>query len=152
MKRVATVIGTAGMLVAGLTAAVALGSGSGAKDGTVSTTTTSESTTTTAESAVPKVWLCHHTGSWKHPYHLIHVSGHAVAALRRHGDVDPGAGNTCPTAQPAGTTQHGKSGEGHGDSGQAGATHGNSGSQGKSTNGDDAAEGNDDSTTTTTNL
>jgi hypothetical protein len=139
MKRVVTVIATAGMLVAGLTAAVALGSGNGAKDGTVS-----ESTTTTSASTLPKVWLCHHTGSWKHPYHLIHVSGHAVAALRRHGDVDPGAGNTCPTAQPAGTTHHGNSG-------QAGATHGNSGSQGKSsTNGDDPADSNDDSGDTTT--
>ena len=157
MKRVATVLGTAGMLIAGMTAAVALGSGSGAKDGSVSTTTTvattTVDTTTTAEVAVPKVWLCHHTGSWKHPYHLIHVSGHAVAAHRRHGDVDPGAGNTCPTAQPAGTTQHGKSGQAHGNSGQAGATHGNSASQGKSNNGDDAADSDDDSgdKTTTTN-
>ena len=108
MKRVATGIGTAGLLAAALTAAVALGSGSGVKGGTVSTTTTNATT------AVTKVWLCHHTGSWKHPYHLIHISGHAVAAHRRHGDVDPGAANSCPTTQPAGTKQHGKSGEAHG--------------------------------------
>ena len=106
MKRAATLIGTAGLLAAGMTAAIALGSGSGARDGTVSTTTTNA---TVAETAVPKVWLCHHTGSWKHPYHLIHVSGHAVAAHRRHGDVAPGAGNSCPTAQPAGSKQHGNS-------------------------------------------
>ena len=85
MKRVATVIGTAGLLAAGMTAAVALGSGSGARDGTVSTTATNATTAQTT--TIPKVWLCHHTGSWKHPYHLIHVSGHAVAAHRRHGDV-----------------------------------------------------------------
>ena len=107
MRRVAIVLGTAGVLAAGAAAAVALGSsarsGGSLKDATVSTSTTTEQ-------SVPKVWLCHHTGSWKHPYHLIHVSGHAVAAHRRHGDVDPGAGNTCPTAQPAGTKQHGKSG------------------------------------------
>ena len=142
MKRVATVIGTTGMLVAGMTAAVALGSGSGTKDATASTTTT-------AETAVPKVWLCHHTGSWKHPYHLIHVSGHAVAAHRRHGDVDPGAGNSCPTVQPTGTKKHGKSGEAHSKSGQAGATHGNSASEAKSTNGDDAADSTDDAGDTT---
>jgi hypothetical protein len=110
MRRVAIVLGTAGVLGAGVAAAVALGSSSSLKDGTVSTTTTTEQ-------AVPKVWLCHHTGSWKHPYHLIHVSGHAVAAHRRHGDVDPGAGNTCPTVQPAGTKQHAKGGA-------AGKTHG----------------------------
>ncbi len=126
MKRVATVIGTAGLLAAGMTAAVALGSGSGARDGTVSTTTTNATTAQTT--TVPKVWLCHHTGSWKHPYHLIHVSGHAVAAHRRHGDVDPGAGNSCPTAQPAGTKQHGKSGE---DRGQSGKAHGKSAANGK---------------------
>jgi hypothetical protein len=38
-------------------------------------------TTTTAPS---KVWVCHHTGSWKHPYHLIHISTHALPAHRRH--------------------------------------------------------------------
>ena len=140
MKRVATVIGTAGLLGAGVTAAVALGSGSGVKAATVSTTTTNAATT-----AVPKVWLCHHTGSWKHPYHLIHVSGHAVAAHRRHGDVDPGAGNSCPTTQPAGTKQHGKSGEDHG---QAGKPHGNSASNGKPANDKDDADDNDDHTTT----
>ncbi len=125
MRRVATVIGAIGALAAGLTAAVALGAAGGARDSTVSTTTTSET-------PVPKVWLCNHTGSWKHPYHLIHVSGPAVAAHRRHGDVDPGAGNSCPTTQPAGVAQHGKSGQAHGKSGEAGSTHGTAGSPAKS--------------------
>jgi hypothetical protein len=130
MRRVAIVLGTAGVLTAGVTAAVALGSGAGAKIATAPTSTT-------VEMAVPKVWLCHHTGSWKHPYHLIHISGHAVAAHRRHGDLDPGAGNSCPTTQPAGAKQHGKRQE-------AGKTPGNSASNGKSSGGKDAADTGDD--------
>jgi hypothetical protein len=121
MKRVLTMIGTAVVLVLGVTAAVAVASGGGSRDRSTSTSTTVKpvvgaATTTTATT---KVWLCHHTGSWKHPYHLIHVSSNAVAAHRRHGDVDPGAGNSCPTTQPAGAKAHGKSGDAHGNSGQA---------------------------------
>ena len=76
----------------------------------------SSTPTATTNAAPVKVWLCHHTGSWKHPYHLIHVSSHAVAAHRRHGDLDPGTGDSCPTTQPAGTKAHGNSGDPHGKS------------------------------------
>jgi hypothetical protein len=89
MRRVLTILGVALVLGVGLTAAVALGAKGSSKD----------ITTTTAQA---KVWLCHHTGSWKHPYHLIHVSTHAVPAHMRHGDVAPGSNNSCPTTQPAG--------------------------------------------------
>jgi hypothetical protein len=106
MRRALTILGAALVLGGGVTAAVALGAGTGSKDGSTSTGTT----------APAKVWLCHHTGSWKHPYHLIHVASHAVAAHRRHGDVDPGTGNSCPTTQPVGTKAHGQSGDAHGKS------------------------------------
>ena len=145
MNRAATVIGTAGLLAAGMTAAVALGSGSGLRNGTASAITSNPAST--APVAVPKVWLCHHTGSWKHPYHLIHVSGHAVAAHRRHGDVDPGAGNSCPTAQAAGAKRHGKSGEAHGN-GQTGKTHDNSAPNGKPANKKEDADDKDHHSTT----
>ncbi len=113
MKRALVLIGAVGILAIGATAAMALGAaGTSSTSATTSSTTTTTSETT-SETAAVKVWLCHHTGSAKHPYHLIHVSGHAVAAHRRHGDLDPGAGNTCPTSQPAGAKVHGKSGSAH---------------------------------------
>jgi hypothetical protein len=73
-------------------------------DTTETTGTTAASTTTSAAS---KVWLCHRTGSWKHPYHLIHISTHALQAHVKHGDVMPGANNSCPTTQPAEAKNHG---------------------------------------------
>jgi hypothetical protein len=60
---------------------------------------------TTTQSGA-KVVLCHHTGSWKHPFHAISVDDHAVPAHTRHGDT---LGN-CPSAaasEPR-TTTHGK--------------------------------------------
>jgi hypothetical protein len=89
-------------------------------------------TTSTASS---KVWVCHHTGSWKHPYHLIHISTHALPAHMRHGDVTPGANNSCPTTQPAGTKVHGR---GNGQSNKAKTKDDNPGK------GDDKTESNDD--------
>jgi hypothetical protein len=107
MRRALTILGVALVLGIGVTTAVALGAGGSSKDNSTSTATTS---------APVKVWLCHHTGSWKHPYHLIHISTHALAAHMRHGDVTPGASNSCPTTQPAGTKTHG---HGTGQSGNA---------------------------------
>jgi hypothetical protein len=75
-------------------------------------TTTGETKDTTAASA-SKVWVCHHIGSWKHPYHLIHISTHALHAHLRNADVLPGANNSCPTTQPAEAKTHGH-GKGHG--------------------------------------
>jgi hypothetical protein len=91
----------------GTTTAVAEATTTTAPDTSAGTTTAvaAGATTTTASS---KVWVCHHTGSWKHPYHLIHVSTHAVPAPMRHGDVTPGADNSCPTSQQAGTKTHGR--------------------------------------------
>lgn len=78
-----------------------------APDNLTGTTTAAagEATTTTASS---NVWVCHHTGSWKHPYHLIHISAHALPAHMRHGDVTLGVDSSCPTTQPAGTKTHGR--------------------------------------------
>jgi hypothetical protein len=100
MRRALTIVGAALVLGCGVTAAVALGAGTGSKDG-------STSTSTGTSTAPTKVWLCHRTGSWKHPYHLIHVSSHAAAAHLGHGDVMPGSGNSCPSTQPPGAKQHG---------------------------------------------
>lgn len=77
------------------------------------TDTTSGETKDTTEVAASKVWVCHHTGSWKHPYHLIHISTHALHAHLRNADVLPGANNSCPTTQPAEAKTHGH-GKGHG--------------------------------------
>ena len=80
--------------------------------GDTTDTTTGETKDTTA-AAASKVWVCHHTGSWKHPYHLIHISTHALHAHLRNADVLPGANNSCPTTQPAEAKTHGH-GKGHG--------------------------------------
>jgi hypothetical protein len=101
MRRALTILGVVLVLGIGVTAAVALGAGGSSKD---------SSTSTTTSKAPVKVWLCHHTGSWKHPYHLIHISTHALPAHMRHGDVTPGASNSCPSTQPVGAKTQGKSG------------------------------------------
>jgi len=144
------------------TATTALDTATGATTTTTTTTTTAATatgpttavtpgaTTTTAAGTGPKtavvagpttstasskVWVCHHTGSWKHPYHLIHISTHALPAHMRHGDVTPGADNSCPTTQPAGTKVHGR---GNGQSNKAKTKDDNPGK------GDDKTESNDD--------
>jgi hypothetical protein len=53
-----------------------------------------------------KVTICHHTGSKKHPWHLITISNRAVPAHLRHHDQMP----PCPTV--LGTTGH-HHGHGH---------------------------------------
>jgi hypothetical protein len=134
MRRILTLVGAIATLAAGVTAAVALGAGTSSHDTSTGTTTAAAggATTTTASS---KVWVCHHTGSWKHPYHLIHISTHALPAHMRHGDVTPGADNSCPTTQPAGTKTHGR---GNGQSNNAKTKDDNPGE------GDDETETNDD--------
>jgi hypothetical protein len=42
---------------------------------------------TSQEPAAHKVMLCHHSGSWKHPFHAISVDEHAVTAHTAHGDT-----------------------------------------------------------------
>jgi hypothetical protein len=127
VRRILALVGAIAALAAGVTAAVALGAGTSSPDTSTGTTTavaagattttapdTSTGTTTavaagaTTTTASSKVWVCHHTGSWKHPYHLIHISTHALPAHMRHGDVTPGADNSCPTTQPAGAKTHGR--------------------------------------------
>jgi hypothetical protein len=51
-----------------------------------------------------KVTICHHTGSKKHPWHLITISNRAVPAHLRHHDVMP----PCPTTALANADHHGK--------------------------------------------
>jgi hypothetical protein len=111
MRPSLAVLGAAATLGIGLTGAVALGSGSSTTD----PTKTAATTHATSEGSAEKVWLCHHTGSWKHPYHLIHVSANAVPAHRGHGDVDTSGGKTCPASQPVGTSNvHGNAAAQHG--------------------------------------
>ena len=113
MRPSLAILGTAATIGIGLTGAVALGSGSSTP--TDSTKAASATTRATSEAPAQKVWLCHHTGSWKHPYHLIHVSTNAVPAHQGHGDVDPSAMKTCPSSQPVGTKHvHGNAAERHG--------------------------------------
>lgn len=153
MRRILTLVGAIATLAAGVTAAVALGAGTSSHDTSTGTTTAAAggATTTTAQdtstgtttavagatttTAPSKVWICHHTDSWKHPYHLIHISTHALPAHMRHGDVTPGADNSCPTTQPAGTKTHGR---GNGQSNNAKTKDDNPGE------GDDETETNDD--------
>jgi hypothetical protein len=133
MKRALALIAGAALLALGVWSAVALGAGNDQRETstvatTTTTTTTGETTDTTAvetkdtttgetkdttAGAASKVWVCHHTGSWKHPYHLIHISTHALHAHLRRADVLPGPNNSCPTTQPADAKTHGH-GKGHG--------------------------------------
>jgi hypothetical protein len=129
-----TATGTTTTTAAGATTTAAGATATTAPDTSTGTTTAvaAGATTTTAPS---KVWVCHHTGSWKHPYHLIHISTHALPAHMSHGDVTPGADNSCPTTQPAGTKTHGR---GNGQSNNAKTKDDNP------AKGDDEIETNDD--------
>lgn len=66
----------------------------------------SKSGATSREPAAHKVMLCHHTGSWKHPFHAINVDEHAVSAHTAHGDTL----GACPATPADGTppTKHEK--------------------------------------------
>lgn len=63
-----------------------------------------------------KITICHHTHSWKHPWHQIRVSQQAWKAHARHGDTM----GACTTEQLAVVTTHvkthGHSDENHGKS------------------------------------
>jgi hypothetical protein len=61
---------------------------------------------TSQEPTAHKVMLCHHTGSWKHPFHAISVDEHAVTAHTAHGDTL----GACPATPADGTppTKHEK--------------------------------------------
>jgi hypothetical protein len=117
-----TSTGTTTTTTTGATTTAAGATATTAQDTSTGTTTAvAGATTTTAPS---KVWICHHTDSWKHPYHLIHISTHALPAHISHGDVTPGADNSCPVTQPAGTKTHGR---GNGQSNNAKTKDDNSG-------------------------
>lgn len=133
VKRILTLVGAIATLAAGVTAAVALGAGSSSPD-TATGTTATVAAGATANTASSKVWVCHHTGSWKHPYHLIHISTHALPAHMNHGAVTPGADNSCPTTQPDGAKTHSENEQ----SNKAKTKHDNPGK------GDDKTETNDD--------
>lgn len=134
MRRTLILVGAIATLAAGVTAAVALGASTSSHDTSTGTTTTvAAGVTTTTPSS--KVWVCHHTGSWKHPYHLIQISTHALPAHMRHGDVTPEANSSCPTIQPSAAKTHG---QGNGQSKRVKTKDDKSGK------GDDETETNDD--------
>jgi hypothetical protein len=60
-----------------------------------------------------RVTICHHTGSKKHPWHLITISNKAVPAHLRHHDQMPPCPTTATVAQnhgkPSSDTSHGQS-------------------------------------------
>jgi hypothetical protein len=72
-----------------------------------------------------KVTLCHHTGSAKHPWHMITVSNRAVAAHLRHHDQLP----PCPTTQSP-FAHHGDSSDDQGNQDQGNHGHGESSDHG----------------------
>jgi hypothetical protein len=90
------------LAIAGFGASYALaGNGHGKPGKNPPTVSSSSSSTTTT--APKKTFVCHRTHSAKHPWVLISVSTHAVAAHLRHGDVLPTNGS-CPTPPPTTTT------------------------------------------------
>lgn len=111
MRHAIAVVGFLALVGAGVFAAVALAGGAKPFDVSTSTSTsvstsTDTSTETSTTAAGSKVWICHRTHSKKHPYRLIHVSAHALHAHLRHGDVTPGADNSCTSAtQPTVSTE-----------------------------------------------
>ena len=80
-----------------------------------------------------KVTICHHTGSKKHPWHLITISNKAVPAHLRHHDVMP----PCPPPPSTAAKHHGKpsSDTSHGQS--SSGTQGHENNQGGNGNGKD---------------
>ena len=66
----------------------------------------SKTGTTSQKPAAHRVMLCHHTGSWKHPFHAISVDEHAVTAHTARGDTL----GACPAtpAEPTPPTKHAK--------------------------------------------
>ena len=86
---------------------------------TATTTTDKTETSTTAEGGKqPKVALCHHTGSKKHPLQTITVAKPAVKAHLRHHDTlgacQPAAATTTATTTTTSTTSGGDTSKGHG--------------------------------------
>jgi hypothetical protein len=148
MKRGIAAVGAFVLLGAGVFAAVALAGGAKPFDvstntstdvstGTSTDTSTNTSTeTSTVDSHGSNTWLCHHTGSKKHPYHLIRVSFHAVPAHLRHGDVTPGAGNSCPSPQPTSTVDTTTTAVTTTTSSDGHESHGNHGDKGRHDPGD----------------
>ena len=127
-----TSTGTTTTTVAGATTTAA--GATTAQDTTPTDTTTGVGAGATTTTASSKVWVCHHTGSWKHPYHLIHISSHALPAHTRHGDVRAEANTSCPRTQLAGTKTHGRGNE---QSDKAKTKHDNPGKGDKKTEAND---------------
>ncbi len=73
-----------------------------------------------------RVTICHHTGSKKHPWHLITISNKAVPAHLRHHDQMP----PCPTTATV-AKHHGKPPKHHGKP-SSDTSHGQSSTVGQS--------------------
>jgi hypothetical protein len=46
-----------------------------------------------------RVTVCHHTGSWKHPFHTVSVDEHALPAHSGHGDTVGACNTTAPSGK-----------------------------------------------------
>jgi hypothetical protein len=83
-----------------------------------------------------RVTICHHTGSKKHPWHLITISNKAVPAHLRHHDQMPPCPTTATVAKnhgkPSSDTSHGQASTG---------TQGHENNQGGNGNGKDDSNG-----------
>jgi hypothetical protein len=97
-----------------------------------------------------RVTICHHTGSKKHPWHLITISNKAVPAHLRHHDQMPPCPTTATVAKhhgkPSSDTSHGQSStgtQGHESStqGHESSTQGHENNQGGNGNGKDDSNG-----------
>jgi hypothetical protein len=58
-----------------------------------------------------RVGVCHHTGSRKHPWHLITISSAAVPAHLRHGDQMPPCLTTVPRFHHGHSSDHKSDGQ-----------------------------------------
>jgi hypothetical protein len=72
------------------------------------------------------VTVCHHTGSKRHPWHLITISSRGVPAHLRHGDQMP----PCPTILPSFHHGHSPDADSHGQSSSSSHHEDNDGDHG----------------------
>jgi hypothetical protein len=123
-RRAMTLFASTALLATGGFAAASIASGGG-----LPLVSSNGSTALTGTGPLPpRVTICHHTGSRKHPMHTITVSSHAWPAHSHHGDTLGPCGLAGAQTVTSTTKSHGH-GNGHGNlSGQSGVNgngHGN---------------------------